>query len=38
MEVIRMEEHEGDKRRKAYSTPLRLTYEEVKSVVYDLKM
>ncbi|WP_297132228.1 ribosome assembly cofactor RimP [uncultured Porphyromonas sp.] len=38
MEVIRMEKHEGDKRRKGYPTTLRLSYEEVKSVVYDLKM
>ena len=37
MEVIRMEKHEGDKRRKGYPTPLHLTYDEVKSVVYDLK-
>ena len=38
LEVIRMEKHEGDKRRKGYPTTLRLSYEEVKSVVYDLKM
>ena len=37
MEVIRMEKHEGDKRRKGYPTPLHLTYDEVKTVVYDLK-
>ena len=38
MEVIRMEKHEGDKRRKGYPTTLRISYEDVKSVVYDLKM
>lgn len=37
MEVTRMEKREGDKRRKAYPTPLHLAYDDVKSVVYDLK-
>ena len=37
LKVIRMEKHEGDKRRKGYPTPLHLTYDEVKTVVYDLK-
>lgn len=37
MEVTRMEKREGDKRRKGYPTPLHLAYDDVKSVVYDLK-
>lgn len=38
MEVTRMEKREGDKRRKGYPTPLHLAYDEVKTVVYDLKI
>lgn len=37
LEVVRMEKREGDKHRKGYPTPLRLSYDDVKSVVYDLK-
>lgn len=38
LEVLRMEKREGDKRRKAYPTPLHFTYDDTKSVVYDLKV